>query len=389
MPRRKTQEEYEKQVEERAPHVKVKGKYSGNRVPIEHYCLKHNTSWDISPFNFLQHPTGCKYCQTEVINKHIDALRKSDDQFRREVDALGVGIVPMDEYKSCHSKMPFKCKENHIWVSTPHDVLYRYGCPYCAGQKVWAGFNDLWTTDPGIAKMLRDPEVGFTISRGSRKKVEWTCPDCGTLKVDTPKQVIAYGLSCSVCSDGISYPNKFIMSLLAQQDIDVLESEWSPEWIGRYSYDAYFIKNGKEYIVEMDGGLGHGNIDFKTKQQDTEGLKRDKIKDEAAKQHNIRLIRIDCNYTQVSDRFDYIKKSILDSLLSSILDLTSVDWNECNLYATKSLHMKAANLYDSGFSIREISDKLRVSYSAVYEWLKRLSNEGLCTYIPVIGRGKQ
>lgn len=30
-------------------------------------------------------------------------------------------------------------------------------CPVCAGKKVLIGYNDLWTTHPEIAKLLKDP----------------------------------------------------------------------------------------------------------------------------------------------------------------------------------------------------------------------------------------
>lgn len=53
MPKKKTQEEYERDVKEKAPHVQVIGKYINSRTPIKHYCLKHNVDWNVSPFNFL------------------------------------------------------------------------------------------------------------------------------------------------------------------------------------------------------------------------------------------------------------------------------------------------------------------------------------------------
>lgn len=30
-------------------------------------------------------------------------------------------------------------------------------CPVCAGKKVLIGYNDLWTTHPEVAKLLKDP----------------------------------------------------------------------------------------------------------------------------------------------------------------------------------------------------------------------------------------
>jgi hypothetical protein len=134
--------------------------------------------------------------------------------------------------------------------------------------------------------------------------------------------------------------------------------------------------------------LGHGNIDFTTKDKDTKGLERDIMKDNAADERDVVVIRIDCKYTDMRERFQYVKQSILNSQLAELLDLSSIDWDKCNVYATSSLHMKAAKMYDSGMSIREISEKLYVSYSTIYEWLKRLAKEGLCTYTPALGRSK-
>ena len=264
MPRRKTHEEYERQVSERAPHIKVTGMYAGNRTKIGHYCTKHDVHWDVSPFNFLQHPSGCCKCQEEVLNQYYETRRKSDSQFRQEVAALGTGITHMEEYGGSRERIPFMCKKGHIWPSTPHEILDGYGCPFCAGQTVLKGYNDLWTTNPEMAQMLKNPSVGYEISRGSHREVEWICPTCGLLKISTPKQVSTYGLACARCSDGISYPNRLIVALLSQLHIDCFDREWSPEWVGRYKYDAYFVHNGQEYIVEIDGCFCHGCIDFST-----------------------------------------------------------------------------------------------------------------------------
>lgn len=387
MPRRKTQEEYEQQVAEKAPHITVTGKYQGNRVKIKHYCEIHDIYWDVSPFNFLQHPNGCHKCQDDVLEQYHNSRRKSDEQFKLEVEALGTGIIPMENYKGHNEKMSFRCKEGHIWLSTPHDVLDGYGCPFCAGNTVLRGYNDLWTTNPEIAAMLKNPDDGYELSKGSHRKVDWICPDCGTPKNASVKQVMAYGLACAKCSDGISYPNRFIAALLSQLPVDTVTPEWSPKWIGRYRYDIYFVYNNQEYVVEMDGGIGHGELDFVTSQKDEIGLARDIIKDTQAKAHNIILFRIDCKYEKggIHHRFQYIKNSIIESGLNELLDLSQVDWDLCNKEATKSLHIIAARQYDAGKSIKEIAHNLQVHYSTVYNWLKRMSEEGLCTYRPVLG----
>ena len=387
MPRKKTHEEYVRELQEKVPHIQVNEEYKGSRVSIEHYCTKHDVFWDTTPFNILQHGHGCKICQEEAFRAFCDGRRKTDEQFAKEVEALGTGIKPKGEYKGTHEHMDFECKFGHIWSSTPHDILDGYGCPFCAGNAVLKGYNDLWTTNPEMANMLKDPNIGYEVSRGSRREVEWICPNCGLPKKSTPKQVYTYGIACVRCSDGISYPNRFIIALLHQLKIDSFTPEWSPEWIGRYRYDVHFVYKKQEYIVEMDGGIGHGGVDFATNSKDVQGLKRDIIKDKQAKLHNIILIRIDCRYERknIHNRFEYIKESILNSQLGQIFDLSSVDWKKCNEDATKSLHMIAAQQYDDGKGIREISEELHVHYSTVYSWLKRMAKEGLCSYKPAIG----
>ena len=90
------------------------------------------------------------------------------------------------------------------------------------------------------------------------------------------------GFHCTACDDGISFPNKFGRSLLGQLPIEYCEYEWNPYWLKPYKYDSYFVYYGNEYVLEMDGDLGHGNKQFNSKEKDVVGLSRDKLKDALA-----------------------------------------------------------------------------------------------------------
>jgi len=54
------------------------------------------------------------------------------------------------------------------------------GCPYCSGQKVLAGFNDLESRYPEIAVEYSkaNPLLASQISFGSGKRVIWDCKSC-------------------------------------------------------------------------------------------------------------------------------------------------------------------------------------------------------------------
>ncbi len=67
----------------------------------------------------------------------------------------------------------WRCNEGHEWITSVASRSSGYGCPYCSGNKVLSGFNDLATTDPDLAKeALFDPTM---VGRGSHKKLPWRC----------------------------------------------------------------------------------------------------------------------------------------------------------------------------------------------------------------------
>jgi hypothetical protein len=83
-----------------------------------------------------------------------------------------------------NKKVWWRCELGHSWFAqiSKRFTLGR-GCPYCSGNKVWLGFNDLVTTHPDIASEWdysknRDlrPEQ-FSI--GADVKIWWKCQHCG------------------------------------------------------------------------------------------------------------------------------------------------------------------------------------------------------------------
>ena len=89
------------------------------------------------------------------------------------------GVVPEDISFRSHSDYWWICEKGHSWQANPHNRAAGKGCPYCAGRKVIAGFNDLASQRPELLKewdyerngILR-PD-GVTVSSG--KKAWWLC----------------------------------------------------------------------------------------------------------------------------------------------------------------------------------------------------------------------
>ena len=213
------------------------------------------------------------------------------------------------------------------------------GCNFCSNHKIIVGKNDLWTTRPDIAKMLRYSSDGYSLMEYSNVKADFVCPICGEyIGKSYIHNVTRFGLSCPKCSSGNSYPNRLMNNLLS-----VLNEEYVAEHVfdwcrfkdytdsSKVSYGRYdFVIENKKLIIEMDGGIGHGNNPFPGSRYSKEELiYRDNCKDELARNHGYMIIRIDCNYSS-HDRFLYCSSNIINSQLSTIYDLNKVDWEYVN-----------------------------------------------------------
>lgn len=235
--------------------------------------------------------------------------------------------------------------------------------------------NSLKVQRPDLLKYLvneNDAELRYK----SNKKIKIKCPDCNNIFEKRVSHFTRDGFKCPNCSDFISYPNKFSYEFLNQLGVKNIEHEYSPDWIKPKRYDNYFEHNGKKFILEMDGQLGHGNRTFEG-YDDIQGIKCDEYKDKMAKKHNIIVIRIDAKESNV----DYLKENFLkNNILNQYFDLNNIDWIKCGLFAEKNFAIETCNLYNDGLSTKDISLIMGVHSCTIIEWLKRGTEIGLCNY---------
>lgn len=286
-------------------------------------------------------------------------------------------FVIIGKYIDYATKINCKCHLGHTWTVAPAHLLHDgSGCPYCYGNAIWRGFNDLWTVRPDVAKLLKNYNDGYKFGQYSNQKIEFVCPKCHCVVIKSIDDVSRQGLSCSMCSDGVSYPNKFGRALLKQLPIEEFECEYSPKWAHPYRYDNYFKYRGKSYILEMDGAF-HFEERSCSSLSLSERIQIDNIKTEKAIKQGFVVIRINCQ----NSNFDYIKESILQSELSKLFDLSSVDWDLCNQMSCNSLVKIACDLYMSGiYSTTMIGKILYVRSKTVLDYLKRGAKIGWCNY---------
>lgn len=301
--------------------------------------------------------------------------RKTNEEFLRDLNNKNISYIPLDEYIGSDTKINFLCPHGHVFQAKPHDILNGNGCPYCSGRKPWVGETDMWTTRSDMARLLKNPNDGYRYTYGSNQILEWVCPICGNIIQTAPSQVSRRGLFCDKCSDGFSYAEKFIASMLNQLDIE-FEHEKVFSWSNNKRYDFYVEQSN--ILIEAQGIQHYQYTGFNNRTLEEEQA-NDKYKRDIALQNGIRhYVQLDCRKSSK----DYIYQSILNSELNFIFDLSQIDWNKCNIEACGTVYVEIANLFNSGHSVKEIADIKNLSMSSVNKYLKKMTESGLCNYNP-------
>ena len=389
-------EDYQKLLDERFDgNIICLESVKASNTSIKHFCKKHQYEYMSPPARVLQNKYGCKFCGAEA---HTQSLEEKLEKTKKRIfELVGNEYEIVGGFTAINDIAKFRhnCKngEKHYFDMTPTSFIYRGSRCYCENpsiSRVIPSFNDIHTTRPDVEEWMHNKEDAYKYSMSSKEKILWDCPDCKNTFEERICNVNSNRLSCPFCSDGISYPNKFMYNSLYQikDDLDFLEREYNPDWCkfefkgnkrcGKY--DVYFGINGQRYIVEMDGGLGHGNkVHTNSLLSQDELLQIDLIKDKLAEEHGIKVIRIDCNY-KTDDRYAYILNNVLNSNLKDIIDLSKIDFDLSNKNSTNSLIVKAGELWNQGFTAGQIRKELKIGEGTVTSYLKTASEIGVCDY---------
>jgi len=294
-------------------------------------------------------------------------------------------ITIIDTRKSNIKAYKYKCLiDGNIDNISESSLKRGVGCNVCSNNKVLKGCNDLWTTHPEIAQLLKYPEIGHGISYGKTEPEIFICPDCGYKKsININSLIRQEKFPCPNCGDSISYPEKFGIFLFNQLEeiyiVNNFEYQYNPNWIKPKRYDFYFELDDKGYILEIDGGLGHGNYNPFIGQSAEETQAIDDYKDKLAREHGIEVIRIDCRKSNL----EYIKINILHSRLSELFDLSNINWLKCHEFACSSLVKKACELWSNGIdNTKEIGKIMKLGLNTISGYLKQGAKLGWCDYDP-------
>ncbi len=123
---------------------------------------------------------GCPYCAGLYVIKGENDLQTVNPLLAKEWNYEKNGnLKPEDFTASSGKKVWWKCSKGHEWETTISNRHRGTGCPYCSGNKVLTGYNDLQTLNPVLASEWNYEKnhdlTPADVMPNSGKKVWWKC----------------------------------------------------------------------------------------------------------------------------------------------------------------------------------------------------------------------
>lgn len=268
-----------------------------------------------------------------------------------------------------------KCGWTEGWT-TEHSLIKGVNCACCTNQVVVKGINDIATTAPWMVKYFVNKEDCHKYTKCSDKEALIKCPDCGRTKLIKVKSLYVYKSISCICSDGFSYPEKFVYEFLNQIKIK-FNYQYLDDWTNNKKYDFYIPS--LKTIIET-----HGEQHYKYTGRGRsleEEQNNDKLKEQLARENGIKnYIILDCRESNI----DWIKDKIIKSELSKLLDLSKIDWLKCGEFAINSNKIKEIceywNQKEDWETANTLAEKFNIGKTTAKRYLNKGAKLGWCSY---------
>ena len=143
--------------------------FGSNKKMLWQCKLKHQ--WEERVGNRTIKKYGCPICSGQKILPGFNDLATLYPKIAKEAHGWDPSIVA----RFSNQKLMWKCKKGHTWKAMVTNRTRRGdGCSVCSSHQTLAGFNDLASANPKLAKQAHgwDPKK---LSPASSKRVEWKC----------------------------------------------------------------------------------------------------------------------------------------------------------------------------------------------------------------------
>ena len=358
------------------------GGYVSNKTKAQIKFGKCGHVADIRPNNY-KNGQECTVCRGLQVQRGVNDLATTHPHLIKEWHSTKNELTSHKVAQNSGKKVWWQCEKGHEWEARINSRTGGNGCPYCANQKVLKGYNDIATTHPQYVKYFVNVDDTHMHTHSSHKKVELKCPNCGHTKAMQIKELTHQGFSCDLCSDGISYPEKLMASILTKLNIEFIKQMSFDN--GEHRYDFYLPQYNT--ILETHGGQHYEQGFKKFGKTLKEEQENDRYKCELAIGNGI----LNENYHEVDCRYSTLEwcRPNIEKALSKYVDtssLTDEDWKQADIQAQKSLKLEVCKYWRDNkkdgkeLTPKQVANVFGVSKTTVRDYLNWGNANGLCAY---------
>lgn len=142
---------------------------------------------------------ACPYCSGKQVRAGVNDLATTDPELAKEwaderpVETMRKSLAYIAQWK-CH-----KCGGLYVYAVNQRQAGDD-ACPYCSGKRALAGFNDLATTDPELAKEWADERPVESVMKNAFYEARWKCPVCHGIYTASVRDRQVGDDACPYCS---------------------------------------------------------------------------------------------------------------------------------------------------------------------------------------------
>lgn len=168
---------------------------------------------------------NCPYCSgRKAVPGYNDLATKNPTLAMQWHTTKNGELTPQMVRTGTNKKVWWECEKGHEWTAAISSRSNGSGCPYCAGQKVLSGYNDLASQNPMLAAEWHPTKNGALtpqmVTAISGKKVWWQCKSGHEWQATVAHR--SNGCGCPYCSGK--------MVLVGFNDLATMNPALAAEW---------------------------------------------------------------------------------------------------------------------------------------------------------------
>ena len=183
--------------------------YGSDRKVWWRCALGHE--WQATSKTRVRMATGCPVCAGRVALTGYNDLKTQYPLIAAEWNyEKNAPLTPEQVVAGSNRTVWWRCSLGHEWrAAITYRAIGTNQCPYCTGNKVLVGFNDLATIDPEVAAQwhptLNGELLPTQVTAGTHRRVWWFCPKGHIWRTAVANRTNAKKRTgCPVCVGNIS-----------------------------------------------------------------------------------------------------------------------------------------------------------------------------------------